>query len=57
MKKRKPIEVLAAEVIEELRRLNYAYNTVCGFRASFNRICAFAQEVSRTSLKILVTSI
>lgn len=44
MKKRKPIEVLAAEVIEELKRLNYAYNTVCGFRASFNRICAFAQE-------------
>lgn len=44
MKTRKPIEVLAAEVIEALKKLNYAYNSVCGIRASFNRICAFAQE-------------
>lgn len=40
----KPIEVLAAKVIEELRQLNYAYNTICGLRASFNRICAFARD-------------
>lgn len=44
METRKPIEVLAAEVIEELKQLNYAYNTVCGIRASFNRVCAFARD-------------
>lgn len=44
MENRKPIELLAADVIEELKRLNYAYNTLCGLRASFKRICAFAQE-------------
>jgi len=40
----KPIEVLAAEVIDELKQLNYAYNTICGLRASFKRICAFARN-------------
>ena len=44
MEKLKPIKVLAAEVIEKLKRLNYAYNSICGFRSSFNRICAFARE-------------
>ncbi|RXT05308.1 site-specific integrase [Ammoniphilus sp. CFH 90114] len=44
METMKPIEVLAAEVIEELKQLNYAYNTLCGFRTSFNRICAFARD-------------
>jgi integrase len=44
METRKPIYVLAAEVIEELKRLNYAYNTLCGLRASFKRICTFAQN-------------
>ena len=44
METRKPIEVLAAEVIEELKQLNYAYNTICGLRASFKRIYAFAQN-------------
>lgn len=44
METRKPIEVLAAEVIEELKQLNYAYNTICGLRASFKRICAFARN-------------
>ncbi|MEW5921922.1 MAG: hypothetical protein AB1796_13460 [Bacillota bacterium] len=44
MEKRKPIEVLAAEVTEKLKQLNYAYNTICGLRASFKRICAFAQN-------------
>lgn len=42
METKKPIEMLASEVIEELKKLNYAYNTICGLRASFNRICAFA---------------
>ena len=44
METRKPIETLAAEVIEALKQLNYAYNTVCGIRASFNRICEFARD-------------
>lgn len=44
METRKPIEELAAEVVKELEKLNYAYNTICGLRASFNRICAFARE-------------
>ena len=44
MEKKKPIEVLAAEVIEKLKQLNYAYHTICGYRASFNRICAFARD-------------
>ncbi|MTI96611.1 MAG: integrase [Firmicutes bacterium] len=44
METRKPIDVLAVEVIEELKKLNYAYNTVCGFRASFGRICTFASN-------------
>lgn len=44
METKKPIEELAAEVVGELKKLNYAYNTVCGLRASFNRICTFARE-------------
>ena len=44
METRKPIEELAAEVIKELKQLNYAYHTICGLRASFNRICAFARD-------------
>src|SRR5690348_316784 len=44
MEAKKPIELLAAEVIEELKQLNYAYNTLCLLRASFKRICAFARD-------------
>ncbi len=44
MEKRMMIDVLAAEVIDELKKLNYAYNTICGLRASFNRISTFAQD-------------
>ena len=44
MEQRKPIESLAGEVIEKLEQLNYAHNTICGFRTSFNRICAFARD-------------
>jgi len=43
METNKPIEALAADVIESLKKLNYAHNTVCSIRASFNRICAFAR--------------
>ena len=44
METRKPIEMLAMEVIKTLKQLSYAYNTVCGIRASFNRICSFARD-------------
>lgn len=44
METRKPIDVLTAEVMEELGKLNYAYNTICGLRASFKRICEFARD-------------
>jgi integrase/recombinase XerD len=44
MDTRKQIQVLALEVTEKLKQLNYAYNSLCGLRASFNRICAFAQD-------------
>lgn len=44
METRKPIVVLANEVVEELKKLNYAYNTICGMRASFRRICSFARD-------------
>jgi site-specific recombinase XerD len=44
MEPRKPIEELAAEVVKELERLHYAYNTICQLRASFKRICAFARD-------------
>jgi len=42
MKKMLTLTKLSAKVIEELERLNYAYNTVCQFRASFNRLIDFA---------------
>jgi len=44
MEKQKQIDVLAAEVVKELEKLNYAYNTLCGLRASFKRICKYAEE-------------
>ncbi len=44
MEKEKPIEVLAADVIEKLKQLNYSDNYIRGFRSSFNRVCAFAQS-------------
>ena len=44
MKEKIPIEELTAKVVNELERLNYAYNTVCGFRAFYRRLIAFAIE-------------
>ncbi|MBV7275713.1 tyrosine-type recombinase/integrase [Clostridium sp. PL3] len=38
------INELATKVVEELKKMNYANNTVCQFRASFNRILSFAKE-------------
>ena len=39
-----PIEELAAKVIAELERLRYSYNSICGFRAFYKRVIAFARE-------------
>lgn len=39
-----PIEVLVTKVLSELERLNYAYNTFCGYRAFYQRVIAFAKE-------------
>lgn len=39
---------LVAKVLSELERLNYAYNTLCGFRAFYKRVIAFANEKDET---------
>lgn len=39
-----PIEVLVSKVLSELERLNYAHNTLCGYRAFYKRVIAFAEE-------------
>ncbi|WP_077600835.1 site-specific integrase [Oceanobacillus sojae] len=44
METRLPIEALANKVLSELERLDYAYNTICGFRAFYKRVIAFAKE-------------
>ncbi|QOY34706.1 site-specific integrase [Anaerobacillus isosaccharinicus] len=36
------IEELVSKVLSELERLNYAYNTLCGFRAFYKRVVAYA---------------
>ena len=38
------LEELSAKVISELENLNYAYNTICGYRSSFKRITKFAKS-------------
>lgn len=44
METRIPIEELVSKVLSELERLNYAYNTICGYRAFYKRVIAFAKE-------------
>ncbi|MGV8154084.1 MAG: site-specific integrase [Alkaliphilus sp.] len=44
MKSKLLIEELVAEVLSELERLKYAYNTFCGYRALYRRVIAFAKE-------------
>ncbi|GAE93798.1 mobile element protein [Gracilibacillus boraciitolerans JCM 21714] len=44
METRIPIEELVSKVLTELERLNYAYNTICGYRAFYKRVVAFAKE-------------
>ncbi|MGV8146277.1 MAG: hypothetical protein ACLKAK_12120 [Alkaliphilus sp.] len=44
MKSKLLIEELVAEVLSELERLKYAYNTFCGYRALYRRVIVFAKE-------------
>ena len=39
-----PIEELVINVLTELERLNYSYNTLCGYRAFYKKVVAFAKE-------------
>lgn len=39
-----PIEKLVTNVIAELERLRYSYDSICGFRAFYKRVIAFANE-------------
>jgi site-specific recombinase XerD len=38
------INELVAKVLAELERLNYSYNSLCGFRAFYKRVITFANE-------------
>lgn len=44
METRIHIEELVSKVLTELERLNYAYNTICGYRSFYKRVIAFAKE-------------
>lgn len=44
METKLPIKELVAKVLAELERLNYSHNSVCGFRAFYKRVIAFANE-------------
>ena len=44
MKTKLPIEELVTKVLAELKRLNYSYNSICGFRCFYKRVIAFASE-------------
>jgi site-specific recombinase XerD len=41
---RVPIEELVGQVMKELERLNYSYNSICGFRAFYKRVIAYVKE-------------
>jgi site-specific recombinase XerD len=45
MKTKPTIKELSHEVLEELEKMNYTYNSISGFRASFNRIITFADQL------------
>ena len=38
------INDLVAKVLAELERLNYSYNSLCGFRAFYKRVIAFTNK-------------
>ena len=44
MKTKLPIKELVTKVLAELERLNYSYNSICGFRRFYRRVIAFASE-------------
>ncbi len=44
METKRTINELVVEVLAELERLNYSYNSICGFRAFYKRVIAFANE-------------
>jgi hypothetical protein len=44
METKLPIKELVAKVLAELERLKYSYNSICGFRAFYKRVIAFASE-------------
>ncbi|MCD6322384.1 MAG: tyrosine-type recombinase/integrase [Clostridiales bacterium] len=48
METKRTIKELSRVVLEELEKMNYAYNSICGFRASFNRIIVFADQIGET---------
>ncbi|RKJ69811.1 integrase [Butyricicoccus sp. 1XD8-22] len=48
MENRIPIGELVSKVLSELERLNYAYNTICGYRAFYKRVISFAKEKDET---------
>ncbi|MGY1423915.1 site-specific integrase [Bacillus cereus] len=43
MENRIPVEELVSKVLSELERLNYAYNTICGYRAFYKKVISFAK--------------
>ncbi|KPA09526.1 mobile element protein [Candidatus Magnetomorum sp. HK-1] len=38
------INELVDDVLSELERLNYSYNSLCGFRSFYKRVLDFANE-------------
>jgi site-specific recombinase XerD len=44
METRVPIEELVAQVIQELKRLNYSNNSICSFRSFYKRVITYAKE-------------
>jgi site-specific recombinase XerD len=43
-----PIQEMVDQVLAELERLNYSYNSLCGFRAFYKRVISFANEKGET---------
>jgi len=43
-----PIEEMVGQVMVELERLKYSYNSLCGFRAFYKRVVSFAKERGET---------
>lgn len=48
METRVPITELVTQVLDELERLNYSYNSFSGFRAFYKRVIKFAQDRNET---------